>query len=547
MAAAGWRGAWRSRVSSSTSMEQQDPVQVYLSYGHTNQSHNYNCGMSIATSGSGTAASLSTTAYTTSSSASYQPAAAGHVSGHSLLPLLTAAEIRLAQGRVTEQDKARQHIRHLIHESRGGDAGGSATATDKWLSELRVSWVLHLAELEAAPARGTFISRRLQHAAHSWTLAVCLISRSIVCFTGWCRSQEEEGVWPTASEFVGFVATIFLQMLPFVDVVVALDTTNPSSVHGAVSGTGTAVALAHKFQTLTGVREALSGASEQVLLWHLWLRSSPDGAEATRISDEMGNLLLAKLDKLDEAIRETRDSIRAQSMSLTQEDDSWELSSGLQSPDIHNVTRSVISYIFVLSTSYDRPALVDPPTAHEASLHGKADDVLGDENNGSSIHLIMLMMRSLEKKLTRVSQTFQDQSLRFLFLINNFYFVWHQLRTNWLLDAPMQALTRQIDGYKNSYLQAAWAPVLKPLHNHALCCFTGYSAKHKFESRFEKTYAAQKLWKVPYPDLRKELRTAIANKVISAFTSFLEDTGISASSKLTPEKLEEMLEEFFEG
>ncbi|CAL5050244.1 unnamed protein product [Urochloa decumbens] len=542
MAAAGWRGAWRSRVSSSTSTEeQQDPLQVYLSYCHTNQSHNYNhCGMSIATSGSGNAtASLSTTAYTTSSSASYQPAAAGHVSGHSsLLPPLAAAappvveteasEVGQEQG-VTVQDKAREHIRDLIHESRGGDSG-SATATDKWLSELRVSWVLHLAELEAASARRTFISRRLQHTAHSWTLAVRLISRSVVCFTGWCSSQEEEGVWPTASEFVGFVSTIFLQMLPFVDVVVALDTTNPSSDHS--------------------VREALSGASEQVLLWHLWLRSSPDGAEATRISGETSSLLLAKLDKLDEAIRETRDSIRAQSMSLTQEDDSWEISSGVQSPDIHNVTRSVISYIIVLSTSYDLPALVDPrpPTAHEASLHGK-DDVPGDENNASSIHIIMLMMRSLEKKLTRVSQTFQDQSLRFLFLINNFYFAWHQLRTNRLLDAPMQALTRQIDGYISSYLQAAWAPVLKPLHNHALCCFTGYSAKHKFESRFEKTYAAQKLWKVPDPELREELRTAIANKVISAFTSFWEKPGcgISASSKLTPEKLEEMLKELFEG
>ncbi|CAL5049744.1 unnamed protein product [Urochloa decumbens] len=516
MAAAGWRGAWRSRVSSSTSTEQQDPVQVYLSYCHTNQSHNYNhCGMSIATSGSGNAtASLSTTAYTTSSSASYELAAAGHVSGHSLLPPLAvaapaaveteASEVGQGQGGVTVQDKAREHIRDLIHESRGGDSG-SATATDKWLSELRVSWVLHLAELEAASARRTFISRRLQHTAHSWTLAVRLISRSVVCFTGWCSSQEEEGVWPTASEFVGFVATIFLQMLPFVDVVVALDTTNPSSDHSAaVSGTGSAVASARKFQTLIGVREALSGASEQVLLWHLWLRSSPDSAEATRISGEMSSLLLAKLDKLDEAIRETRDSIRVQSMSLTQEDDSWEISSGLQSPDIHNVTRSVISYIIVLSTSYHRPALVDPrpPTAHKASLHGK-DDVPGpgDENNGSSIHIIMLMMRSLEKKLTRVSQTFQDQSLRFLFLINYFYFVRHQLRTN------------------------------------------------RFESRFEKTYAAQKLWKVPDPKLREELRTAIANKVISAFTSFLEKPGcgISASSKLTPEKLEEMLKELFEG
>lgn len=63
----------------------------------------------------------------------------------------------------------------------------------------------------------------------------------------------------------------------------------------------------------------------------------------------------------------------------------------------------------------------------------------------------------------------------------------------------------------------------------------------------DKTYAAQKLWKVPDPELREELRTAIANRVISAFTSFLEDTGISASSKLTRECLEEMLEELFEG
>ncbi|CAL5050241.1 unnamed protein product [Urochloa decumbens] len=415
---------------------------------------------------------------------------------------------------------------------------------DKWLSELRVSWVLHLAELEGASARRTFISRRLQHTAHSWALALRLIGRSIVCFTGWCSSREER---PPASElFVRFFLATFLQILPFVDVVVALDTIDPSSDHSAVSGTGSAVASAHKFRALADVREALSGASEEAQLWDWWLRSSssPDDAEATRISGEMSSLLLAKLDKLDEAIiRDTRDHIRAQSMSLTMEDDSLKISG----PGIHKVTRSVIScIIIVLSTSYDRPALVDPrpPTAHEASLHGK-----DDENNASSIHLIMRMMRSLEKKLTRVSQSssFLDDSLRFLFLINNFYFVWHQLRTNRLLDAPMQALTRQIDGYISSYLQAAWAPVLKPLHDNALCCFTGYSAKHKFESKFEKTYAAQKLWKVPDPELREELRTAIINRVVSAFTSFVDDTGIRPSSKLNPEKLEEMLEELFEG
>jgi hypothetical protein len=74
-----------------------------------------------------------------------------------------------------------------------------------------------------------------------------------------------------------------------------------------------------------------------------------------------------------------------------------------------------------------------------------------------------------------------------------------------------------------------------------------YSSLRKFESKFDKTYAAQKLWKVPDPELREELRTAIVHKVISAFTRFLQGSGVGSSSKDTPEKLEEMLEELFEG
>lgn len=121
----------------------------------------------------------------------------------------------------------------------------------------------------------------------------------------------------------------------------------------------------------------------------------------------------------------------------------------------------------VLSTSHDRPAaVVYPPVVHE-------------DEASCLLNMATKMMHCLEKKLTRLSQySFQDQSLsRFLFLINNLYFVWHQLRTNRLLDAPMQALALKIDGYIESYLQVSWAPVLKPLHNNALCCFTGYSAK----------------------------------------------------------------------
>ena len=71
-----------------------------------------------------------------------------------------------------------------------------------------------------------------------------------------------------------------------------------------------------------------------------------------------------------------------------------------------------------------------------------------------------------------------------------------------------------------------------------------YSAQRRFLAEFEKTYLAPKLWKVPDPELRKVLRTTIVDKVISV----LEDGGVSASRVIvSPEGLQEMLEELFEG
>jgi hypothetical protein len=54
-------------------------------------------------------------------------------------------------------------------------------------------------------------------------------------------------------------------MLPFVDVVVALEIIDPSASdndHQIVSGSRGGVASAHKFQALADVRDALAGALE---------------------------------------------------------------------------------------------------------------------------------------------------------------------------------------------------------------------------------------------------------------------------------------------
>ncbi|CAL5049748.1 unnamed protein product [Urochloa decumbens] len=401
--------------------------------------------------------------------------------------------------------KTREHIRVLVR---------GASDPDRWLSELRVGWVLNPGEVLDASAR-----RRFQYCAEGWILAVYVISRSISSFNGWCCPEEEAAVWPPASELVRFVVATLLKMLPFVDTVVTLNTTidNPTATeHPTVSCYGgfSAVPPADKFQALVDVRDALSRVSER--------------------AQTLGLML-------DEAIWDTRRHMGNRIMTLM-DDDPWKAHH--RSAEIHKGTRSIMTYIVnVLSTSYDMP--LNPTVRSEASsLH-----VTQPKNMSPLTNLIVEMVHSLEEKIERKSLSFHDHSLKFLFLINNSYFMWQQLHTNRLLDVPrMTALPLKIDDYIKSYVQVSWTPVLKCLHdNRAPCCFTIYSPLHRFESEFQKTYRAQKLWKVPDPKLRKRLRKAIIEEVVPGITDFLEDNSSIRNPEVSHEKLEEMLEELFEG
>jgi hypothetical protein len=453
--------------------------------------------------------------------------------------------------RQEEVVKTRRHMRGLVEEfcagAGAGADGSNATAPDRWLSELNVAWLLSLAELDASGQR-TFISRQLQSPAQTWIPALQVISTSV-----WkCLSSHDEptdGLLDAVSEFAQFLKATLLKMLTFVDAIVALD---PFSViNGAisqqqhVSSTCTSVVrAADKVRALLDVRHALSVASEQIIMSFC---SSPY-VLSTKVADDIGGLFSAQLGKLDQAIRDTFDHIRtAVTPSLDDDDGSSPRATGAtqttllqSSPAIHKVTRSVINYInIVLSTE----ALLLP--ANYAS-HRPGD-------TSSLTTLTTEVVGSLEEELARVSRSFTDQSLRFIFLINNSYLIRQLLDTSWpphLHDLTylrfFDSITNRIDRYIQSYLQVSWAPVLKCLHNPTCHCFTRDSPLPKFESKFQSTYAAQKHWKVPEPELRKTLRQAIIERVVSGFTEYLEDNN-SITSGVTPQELEEMLQELFEG
>jgi hypothetical protein len=169
--------------------------------------------------------------------------------------------------------------------------------------------------------------------------------------------------------------------------------------------------------------------------------------------------------------------------------------------------------------------------------------------------LTLEMVSSLEEKLAKRSESFPDHGLRVLFLINNTRFIWQQLHPLLLgMERHMSVLARRIEDYIQRYLQVSWVPVVSCLYDLTPpLCFgrnNNNSCLPRFESEFQKTYFAQKLWKVPDPELRRRLRQAVTERVVSGFTEYLEHDNISTPSPrvtLTTLELEHMLQELFEG
>ncbi|CAD6335319.1 unnamed protein product [Miscanthus lutarioriparius] len=517
--AAIWRRAWRSKKVSSTGRGYGDGALPPI-HGSSGSSTN--------TSGTRTTLTLSTSAYTTSSE-----------------PVRDEEEESGMELRQEEVVKTRRHMRGLVEEFRAG-ADGNATAPDRWLSELHVAWLLRPADAE--PELGASGQRILvPRETRSWILALQVIRTSVrTCLSG-LYSDDEATVGPPAAvpEFVKFLKVTLLKMLTFVDAIVALDPLNVDGASSQQHVSSSSVVLvvmeaAEKVRALLDVRHALSAASQHIMIAFC---SSPY-VQSTKVADDIGGLLSAQLCKLDQAIRDTFDHIRTAVARSLDDDYSPRATGATQttllqsSPAIHKVTRSVTNYInTVLSTE----ALL---TANYARHQG---------DTSSLTTLTMEVVGSLEEELARVSQSFPDQSLRIIFLINNSYLIRQLLDTSWpprLLDLTYlrfsNSLTNRIDRYIQSYLQVTWAPVLECLHNPTFRCFTRDSPLPKFESKFQSTYAAQKLWKVPDPELRKRLREAIIEKVVSGFKEYLEDHN-SITRGVTPQEVEEILQELFEG
>ncbi|CAL5051148.1 unnamed protein product [Urochloa decumbens] len=303
----------------------------------------------------------------------------------------------------------------------------------------------------------------------------------------------------------------------------------------------------------------------------LALFNEASSSTSTSMSDAMDGVFARKRDKLSDAIRSMLEKVRASFLR-----DSCSRVSLVEAGGVHKATMLMMNYVMLLSRN-----------------EGALSFVLHDSGTSCSVlDLIRDLISCLEKQLERAANLISDPGLRYIFLMNNCSFISKKLSSlllpTWTLMEdykierprkrdyrerlpPMQDYVNQADpnlrtkietdsnmdglvhiqSFIEAYLDVSWEPVMSCL-NHGKPHFLRRGGVHyKFESEFWRTYDTQKLWKVPNPELRKRLRKAIIEKVISGYSKYLAERMAKGKSTSQPNntthELEQALKELFEG
>ncbi|KAH6762625.1 exocyst subunit exo70 family protein A1 [Perilla frutescens var. hirtella] len=202
----------------------------------------------------------------------------------------------------------------------------------------------------------------------------------------------------------------------------------------------------------------------------------------------------------------------------------------------------------------------------------------GDDSNSQLAAVTMRIMQALQTNLDGKSKQYRDTSLTHLFLMNNIHYMVRSVRRSeakdLLGDDWVQRHRRVVQQHANQYKRVAWAKILQCLSVQGLTSSGGGSMASAdggnssgvsraivkdrlktFNVQFEELHQRQSQWTVPDTELRESLRLAVAEVLLPAYRSFIKRFGPLVENgknpqkyiRYTPEDLEHMLGEFFEG
>ncbi|XP_074312386.1 exocyst complex component EXO70A1-like [Silene latifolia] len=200
--------------------------------------------------------------------------------------------------------------------------------------------------------------------------------------------------------------------------------------------------------------------------------------------------------------------------------------------------------------------------------------------NSQLASVTMRIMQALQTNLDGKSKQYRDPALTHLFLMNNIHYIVRSVRRSeakdLLGDDWVQRHRRVVQQHANQYKRIAWAKILQSLSAQGLTSSGGGGSSgapadggnssgasralikdrlKTFNVQFEELHQRQSQWTVPDTELRESLRLAVAEVLLPAYRSFIKRFGNLVESgknaqkyiRYTPEDLERMLGEFFEG
>ncbi|XP_037474891.1 exocyst complex component EXO70B2-like [Triticum dicoccoides] len=379
---------------------------------------------------------------------------------------------------------------------------GQDRALRKWFIELDVDWVLDVL-LKLLLEEASVYS--LKELVRRWIRALTVIVASVTTISD----------APAAAQFV--TASVSA-MLVFVDAMV--------QVNGE-----------EKLQAMLQMYICVCSASYGILP-----HTISSGAQS--ILNDINSSMDRQGNKLIESICDTMVQVRRTLM----KDDNLCATEILEGGgEVHKNTKLMVDYIVLMSK------------AHASTQMNSGQS----HNTGKLGGLIHYTIDYLNNLLVRKSELCSDPSLRYLFLLNNSYFIVQMVsKTSVSLNLEQLCghqtelkLTPECEKYMDSYLDVSWRNVLsfipKSNFHGPLRRWIHTTSLAKFQSAFDNTYQAQKFWKVPEPRLRSLLRETIIKRVISAYNDYLKEhpeleKHVSGGSS-SPKILEEMLGELFEG
>ncbi|KAL7174231.1 hypothetical protein ACSBR2_033481 [Camellia fascicularis] len=202
-----------------------------------------------------------------------------------------------------------------------------------------------------------------------------------------------------------------------------------------------------------------------------------------------------------------------------------------------------------------------------------------DEGDADSLltSVTTRIMQALQTNLDGKSKQYKDPALTQLFLMNNIHYIVRSVRRSeakdLLGDDWVQIHRRIVQQHANQYKRISWSKILQCLTIQGLSSSSGNQfggdsggnsgvsramVKERFKTfniQFEELHQRQSQWTVPDSELRESLRLAVAEVLLPAYRSFIRRFGPLIENgknpqkyiKFTPEDLERMLAEFFEG